>query len=186
MRRVLFFMMVTLDGYFEGDKREIDWHNVDDEFNDFAIAQLQEVDTLLFGRVTYDMMASYWPTPEAKTNDPVVAEKMNSTPKIVFSRTLGEADWENTRLVKHNFAAEVTKLKQEPGKDLIIFGSSDLAVTFIEHGLLDECRIMINPVVLGRGKSLFSGIHDRLRLRLLRTKTFHSGNVLLYYEPVRK
>jgi dihydrofolate reductase len=186
MRRVLFFMMETLDGYFEGENREIDWHNVDDEFNDFAISQLQEVDTLLFGRVTYDMMAGYWPTPEARANDPVVAEKMNSMRKIVFSKTLSEAKWENTRLVKQNFAAEVTKLKQEPGKDMIIFGSSELAVTFIEHGLLDECRIMINPVVLGRGKALFNGIHDRLRLKLLRTKSFHSGNILLYYEPVRR
>jgi dihydrofolate reductase len=186
MRRVLFFMMVSLDGYFEGDRHEIDWHNVGDEFNDFAIAQLQEADTLLFGRVTYNLMASYWPTEQAKTNDPVVAEKMNSTPKIVFSRSLAEATWENTRLVKQNFAAEVTRLKQEPGKAMIIFGSSDLAVTFLEHALLDECRIMINPVVLGHGKSLFKGIHDRLGMKLLRTKTFHSGNVLLYYEPARK
>ncbi len=186
MRRVLFFMMVSLDGYFEGDGHNIDWHNVNDEFNDFAIAQLQEVDTLLFGRVTYDMMASYWPTEQARTDDPVVAEKMNKTPKIVFSKSMGNAAWENTRLVKQNFAAEVTRLKHEPGKDMIIFGSSDLAVTFLEHGLLDECRIMINPVVLGSGKSLFKGIHDRLRMKLIRTKTFHSGNVLLYYEPAYK
>src|SRR5512135_3203334 len=186
MRRVLLFMMVTLDGYFEGGQREIDWHNVGDEFNDFAVGQLQEVDTLLFGRLTYDMMASYWPTPAARTDDPVVAAKMNNMPKVVFSRTLGEATWENTRLVKQSFAAEVSRMKQEPGKDMIIFGSSDLAVTFLEHGLLDECRIMMNPVVLGHGKSLFNGIHDRLSLKLLRTKTFYSGNVLLYYEPARK
>jgi dihydrofolate reductase len=186
MRRVLFFMMVTVDGYFEGAGQEIGWHNVDEEFNEFAIAQLNEVDTLLFGRVTYEMMASYWPAPDAITNDPVVAEKMNNMPKIVFSRTLSDATWENTRLVKQHFAAEVTKLKQRPGKDLIIFGSSDLAVTFIEHGLLDEVRIMVNPVALGHGKSLFKGIDDRLRLKLLRSRTFLSGNVLLCYEPVKK
>ncbi len=184
MRRVLFFMMVSLDGYFEGDNRDISWHNVDNEFNDFAIAQLDEVDTLLFGRVTYEMMASYWPTPQARSNDPVVAEKMNGTAKIVFSHTLPDAGWENTRLVKGDFAAEVSRLKALPGKDMIIFGSSDLAVSFIEHGLLDECRIMINPVVLGSGKPLFRGIHDRLRLALLKTKDFHSGNVLLYYQPL--
>ena len=186
MRKVILFNMMTLDGFFSGPNGEIDWHNVDDEFNDFAIEQLKEVDTLLFGRVTYDMMASYWPTEEARKNDPVVAERMNTLPKIVFSKSLPQAQWENTRLVKESFAAEVTKLKHQPGKDLIIFGSSDLAVTFIEHGLLDECRVMINPVVLGRGKSLFKGINDRLRLQLLRTKTFHSGNVLLYYEPAKK
>ncbi len=186
MRRVLFFMMVSLDGYYEGKDRQIDWHNVDEEFNDFAIQQLNEVDTLLFGRVTYDMMASYWPTPQARTDDPVVAEKMNSTPKIVFSHTLRDAKWENTRLVKGDLAAEVTRLKAQPGKDMIIFGSSDLAVSFLEHGLLDECRIMINPVVLGQGKSLFTGIHDRLKLKLLKSRTFHSGNVLLYYQPAQK
>ncbi len=186
MRHVLFFMMVSLDGYYEGKDGQIDWHNVDEEFNDFAIQQLNEVDTLLFGRVTYDMMANYWPTPQARTDDPVVAEKMNSTPKIVFSHTLRDAKWENTRIVKDDFAAEVTRLKAQPGKDMIIFGSSDLAVSFLEHGLLDECRVMINPVVLGQGKSLFTGIHDRLKLKLLKSRTFHSGNVLLYYQPAQK
>ncbi len=186
MRKVIFFMMMTVDGYFEGTHREIDWHNVDEEFNDFAINQLKEVDTLLFGRVTYEMMARYWPTPEARTNDPVVAERMNSIPKIVFSKSLPEVEWENTQLVKEGFAAEITKLKHQPGKDLIIFGSSDLAVTFIQYGLLDEVRVMVNPVILGRGKTLFKGINDRLRLQLLRTRVFHSGNVLLYYEPTRR
>ncbi len=185
MRKVLLFMMTSLDGYFEGANHEIDWHNVDEEFNDYAISQLNEVDTLLFGRATYELMASYWPTDQAKADDPVVAERMNSLPKIVFSRTLPHVEWQNTRLVKDSFAAEVTKLKQQPGKDLIIFGSSALAASFLEHSLLDECRVMINPVVLGRGNSLFSGINDRLRFRLLRTKVFHSGNVLLCYEPVR-
>ena len=185
MRRIVFFMMMSLDGYFEGPGGEIDWHNTDEEFNDFAISQLKEVGTLLFGRVTYEMMASYWPTAEAKKNDPVVAELMNSLPKIAFSKTLPRAHWENTRLVKDGFAAEITKLKHQPGKDLIIFGSSNLAVTFIEHSLLDEFRIMVNPVILGRGQTLFKGINDRLRLKLVKTRTFHSGNVLLYYEPAR-
>jgi dihydrofolate reductase len=186
MRRVLFFVMVTLDGYFEGPNREIGWHNVDEEFNDFAIAQLNEVDTLLFGRVTYEMMASYWPTQQAIQDDPIVAEKMNSMQKIVFSKTLSDCRWQNSRLVKQQFAAEVTKLKQQPGKDLIIFGSSDLAVTFVDYGLLDEARIMVNPVVLGHGKSVLKGINDKLLLKLLRTRTFHSGNVLLVYEPMRR
>lgn len=186
MRRVLFFMMTSLDGYFEGPNQDISWHNVDEEFNDFAIAQLQEVDTLLFGRKTYEMMASYWPTPMARTDDPVVAEKMNSTAKIVFSHSLSDVEWENTRLVKGDFAAEVTRLKAQDGKDMIIFGSSDLAVSFIVHGLLDECRIMINPVVLGEGTPVFKGIHDRLGLQLLRTRSFRSGNVLLSYQPVQR
>ncbi len=185
MRRVLFFMMITVDGYYAGPDGGIDWHNVDGEFNDFAIAQLNEVDTLLFGRETYELMASYWPTRDAVQDDPVVAGKMNSLPKIVFSTTLGDVTWQNTRLIRDNVAAEVKRLKQQEGQDLLILGSSKLASTFIDQGLLDEARLMVNPVALGRGKSLFAGINDRLKLRLTKTRTFGSGNVLLYYEPIK-
>jgi dihydrofolate reductase len=159
---------------------------VDEEFNELAIEQLNSADVLLFGRVTYELMASYWPTPAATTNDPIVADKMNGLPKIVFSKTLSSVEWQNTRLVKENIAEEISKLKQQPGKDLIIFGSSDLAATLIQHGLIDEYRIMVNPVVLGNGKSLFKGIHHKLDLKLLKTRTFSSGNVLLYYQPDQK
>jgi dihydrofolate reductase len=131
-------------------------------------------------------MESYWPTPVATTDDPIIADKMNNFSKIVFSRTLEKAEWHNTRLVKENIAEEVAKLKQQAGKDLIIFGSSNLAASFINLGLLDEFRIMVNPVVLGNGKPLFEGIHDKLHLKLIKTKTFHSGNILLYYQPDRK
>lgn len=181
MRKVIIFNMVTLDGYFEGPNKEIDWHVVDEEFNEFAIEQLNSVDVLLFGRVTYELMAGYWPTPDATTNDPVVAGKMNSIPKIVFSKTLNKVEWQNTRLVKENFAEEIRKLKQQPGKDMIIFGSSDLAVTFIGQRLIDEYRIMVNPVILGNGKPLFKGLPQKLDLKLQKTRTFRSGNVLLYY-----
>ena len=102
MRKVILFNMVTLDGFFEGPNREINWHHVDEEFNEFAIDQLDSADGLLFGRVTYEMMASYWPTPAARTNDPIVAGKMNALPKFVFSRTLKKAEWNNTKLVKEN------------------------------------------------------------------------------------
>src|SRR6185295_1195127 len=115
MRKVIFQMMISLDGFFEGPNREIDWHNVDEEFNEYAIDLLDNVDVLLFGRVTYELMANYWPTLSATTDDPIVASKMNSLPKIVFSRTLEKADWNNTRLVKENIAEEVSKLKQQPG-----------------------------------------------------------------------
>jgi dihydrofolate reductase len=186
MRKVIFFMLISLDGFFEGPDRDITWHNVDNEFNEFALEQINTVDTLIFGRVTYDLMAGYWPTPEALRDDPAIAAKMNSLPKIVFSSTLSGVTWENTRLVKENFVEEMSTLKQQAGKDLIIFGSSDLAVTFIEQDLIDELRVMINPVVLGKGKSLFKGIENKLDLKLLHTRTFKSGNVLLYYEPVEK
>jgi len=181
MRKLILFNMVTLDGFFEGPNHEIDWHNVDEEFNDFAIEQINRVDVLLFGRMTYEGMASYWPTPAAISDDPIVAKKMNTMPKIVFSKTLEKVEWQNTRLIKENIAEEISKLKQQPGKDLIIFGSADLAATFIQHGLMDEYRIMVNPVVLGNGQPLFKGIKDQLKLKLLETRVFRSGNVLLYY-----
>jgi len=183
MRKLIFFMLISLDGYYQEPNGEIDWHNVDEEFNEFAIDQLNSVDTLLFGRVTYEGMASYWPTPQAIANDPIVAGKMNAMQKIVFSKSLDKAEWENTRLIKEQAPKEIAKLKEQPGKDLIIFGSSDLAVTLIPYGSIDEFRIMVNPVVLGDGKPLFKGIKDRIKLRLIKTKVFRSGNVLLYYQP---
>ena len=186
MRKLIFFMLISLDGFYEGPGHSLDWHNVDEEFNEFANAQLDSVDMLLFGRGTYEMMAAFWPTPFAATNDPVTAAAMNRLPKIVFSRTLSSAAWQNTRLVKDNIVEEVTKLKTQPGKDLIIFGSSDLSVDLIQHGLIDEFRIMLNPVALGDGKSLFKGLPGRLYLELINTRTFKSGNVLLFYRPKGK
>jgi dihydrofolate reductase len=178
--------MISLDGYFEGPKREIDWHNVDSEFNDYAIGFLNSIDTLLFGRVTYELMANYWPTPNAINDDPVVAEKMNNLTKFVFSKTLKKANWTNTTLIKEDVAEKVEKLKKSPGKDIAIFGSSDLALALIPSGLIDELIIMINPIILGKGKTIFRGINSRLSLTLVRTKIFRSGNVLLCYEPVIK
>lgn len=186
MRKIIVSEMVTLDGYFEGPNREIDWHNVDEEFNKYAIDMLNSVDVLLFGRVTYELMASYWPTESAATDDPIVAGKMNSLPKIVFSRTMKNAEWNNTRLIKEIIAEEILKLKNQPGRDMVIFGSGSIVTTFTRLGLIDEYRIIVNPLALGRGNPLFKGMNDRLNLTLLKTKTFSSGNVLLYYRPAGK
>lgn len=182
MRRIIFQMMISVDGYFEGLNKEIDWHHVDEEFNDYAIDLLNSLDLLVFGRVTYDLMASYWPTPHAIQHDPVVAEKMNSLNKIVFSKTLSSAEWKNTRLVKENIVEEISNLKQQPGKDIAIFGSSDLCLTLIPANLIDHYRIIVNPVVLGSGKTLFKGIKDKLQLKLIKTRPFLSGNIMLYYQ----
>ena len=185
MSKLILFNLVTLDGFVAGPKGEIDWHNVDEEFNEFAIKQLDAASGLVFGRVTYELMASYWPTPAAIRGDPIVADKMNHLPKIVFSKTLTTADWNNTRLIKDHVAEETTKMKQEAGKDLFLFGSADLASTLTRLGLIDEYRIMMNPVVLGSGKPLFKNVNNRLDLKLVKTKLFGSGNVLLYYQPAR-
>lgn len=181
MRKIIFQTTISTDGFFEGENHEIDWHKVDDEFKEFAIDMLYNVDALLFGRKTYTLMKNYWPTEDVTKSDPVTAERMNSLPKYVFSRTLDKADWNNTTLIKENIAEEVLKLKQEPGEDIAILGSSDLAVSFIKLKLIDEFRIIVSPVVLGKGKRLFKGLNDKLNLRLMRTTIFNSGNVLCYY-----
>ena len=183
MRKVILFNMVTLDGFFSGPEGEIDWHNVDQEFNEFAIAQLDTAGGLIFGRVTYEMMASYWPTPLAIEDDPVVAAKMNSIPKFVFSRSLRSADWENTQLIHRDAGDEISNLKQQPGGDLFIFGSANLASSLTRQGLIDEYRLMLNPLVLGDGRPLFEELAERLSLKLIKTKVFASGNVLLTYQP---
>ncbi len=183
MAKVIVFNMITLDGYMAGPAGEIDWHHVGEEFNDFAIQQLEEIGALLFGRVTYEMMASYWPTPNALAGDPVVAKKMNALPKVVFSRSLQAADWQNARLVKGDAAAEVARLRQQPGKDLFIFGSADLANALIQKNLIDEYRLMVNPVVLGSGKPMFGHLGQPLKLDLINSRTFQNGNVLLVYRP---
>jgi dihydrofolate reductase len=183
MRKLFVFNMVTLDGFFEGSNQDIGWHNVDDEFNEFAAEQLATTGMILFGRVTYEGMASFWPTPFAIENDPVIAAQMNAFPKIVISRTLDRADWNNTRLIKDNVAEEIARLKQQPGKDLAIFGSANLTASLMQMGLVDEFRIMVNPVILGAGTPLFKGVNQPIKLKLIKTRTFNSGNVLLYYQP---
>lgn len=182
MRRLIFQMMVSIDGFFEGSNQELDWHLVDGEFNVYAADLLDNVDLLIFGRRTYQGMADYWPTPAAIENDPVIAQRMNSIAKLVFSTTLKKAGWNNARLSKGNVVEEITRLKREPGKDIAIFGSSDLALSLIPARLIDEFRIFVNPVVLGDGKTLFKGIKDRISLKLLRTRVFRSGLVLLCYK----
>ena len=181
MRKLIFFNMSTLDGFFEDQNRRIDWHVVDEAFNDLAIEQLDSVDTILFGRVTYQLMAAYWPTKAAIKDSAIVARRMNEMSKIVFSRTLKKAEWSNTKLVKDRVAEKVLGMKQQPGKNLIIFGSANLAATMTKNRLIDEYRIMVNPILLGKGHPLFPGIKGKLQLNLLSTRVFHSGNVLLTY-----
>ena len=183
MRKIIFQMMTTVDGFFEGPNRELDWHVVDDEFSHYAIDLLNSVDTILFGRLTYQMMAEYWQSGKAAADDPVIAERMNTLPKMVFSTTLENTDWSNTRLVRNNVAGELMKMKEQPGRNMVIFGSSNLAVSLTKLGLIDEYRIVVNPIVLGSGKALLQGLQGRLTLKLVTSRTFASGNVLLCYRP---
>jgi dihydrofolate reductase len=181
MRNAIIFNMITADGYFEGPDHELDWHNVDSEFNDFAISQLEEADTLVFGRRTFDMMAGYWSTKTARENDPAVSVKMNDTDKLVFSHTHEKTEWEHTTVISENAMEQFKAIKAKPGKALLTLGSSNLCVQLLEASLVDEVRLMVNPIVLGTGHSMFAGLSAPQRFQLIDTRAFSSGNVLLRY-----
>jgi dihydrofolate reductase len=179
MRNLVWQMMVSLDGFMEGPNRELDWHVVDEDFARYVADLEHQIDTIVFGRVTYQMMAAYWPT----ATDPE-ARMMNELPKIVFSRTLKRVEWNNSRLATDDIAGEIARLKQQPGKDIAMFGSADLATTFMRLGLIDEFRIFVNPIVLGGGSPLFKASTHRTALRLVKTERLRSGVVILSYEPL--
>lgn len=183
MRKVVLWNMVTLDGYFEGSKSwDIDWHEYvwGEELERLSREQAKSIGMLLFGRVTYQGMAGYWSSAQGD-----IADFMNSVPKVVFSRTLERAEWTNTRLVKTNAEGEVARLKEEPGKDLFIFGSAVLSSALMQRGLIDEFRLGLTPVVLGSGNPLFKPGPDRSRMRLLEARPLKSGCVILRYQPLR-
>jgi len=169
----------------EGPEHDISWHHVDSEFEEFAIEQLQEVDTLVMGRKTYQLMEEFWPSEEGLKGDPETAKLMNSTPKIVISRTLANVketeNWKHVRLINDNIKEEVERLKNQEGKDIAVLGSNNLCVTLLEEGLLDELRIMVNPVAIGKGTPLFVGLKNKTEFQLSKTRTFKNGNVLMYY-----
>jgi dihydrofolate reductase len=185
MRRLISFTQVTLDGYFTGRNGDLSWAHEgqqDAEWNAFVAENASGGGQLLFGRVTYELMMSYWPTPTARENDPVVAERMNNLPKVVFSRTLDKVSWSNTRLVKGDLATEVRRLKHESGEGMTILGSGSLVSQLAQAGLIDEYQIVVKPVALGEGRTMFEGITQKLRLKRTTTRTFTNGNVLLSYE----
>jgi dihydrofolate reductase len=178
MKKLIVQELVSLDGFFAGPHGEIDWHCVDDEYGEYAKDFLNSVDVLLFGRVTYQLLASYWPT---ASDD--ISHKMNTLSKIVFSKTLEKVEWQNTRLIKENVVEQITHLKQQQGKDLAILGSADLASYLMNAGLIDEYHITVVPVVLGNGIPLFKDIHESVNMKLLKSKTLNSsGNVQLFYQ----
>jgi dihydrofolate reductase len=187
MRKLSVFNSVTLDGYFSGPNGDIGWAHEgfdDPDFRSFVEDNAKGGGTLLFGRKTYELMKSYWPTPEAKKNDPVVAEQMNSLPKVVFSRTLDKADWSNTTLVKGDLATQVRRMKEEPGEDMVIMGSGSIVSQLTQKGLIDEYQVVVVPVVIGEGKTMFDGVKEKVPLELKTTRSFDNGRVFMRYEPV--
>ena len=202
MRKVILSEALTLDGYFAGPHGEFDWPLADEEFERYTNDEtFSNVDTILFGRVTYEMMASYWP--EALTNssgrmagaDGVefavptavsnthneIARKMNSLQKIVFSRTLEKVEWRNSTIIREIIPEDIKKIKSQGGGDMIILGSGSVASEFAKNNLIDDYRLFVNPIVLGEGRKLFAWQNSRLKLDLVGTKAFKSGAVELRF-----
>jgi dihydrofolate reductase len=181
MRRLIMWNLITLDGYFEGDRSwKLDWHDAvwGEELERFSLDQLRSADMLLFGRITYEGMAAYWPPAKGE-----VADLMNSIPKIVFSRTLEAADWANTTLISGDPVPAILRLKGQGDGDMFVFGSGNLSATFIREGLFDEYRLLITPVILGNGNPLFGHDLNRQVLKLLESKRLASGGVIMRYAP---
>jgi dihydrofolate reductase len=185
MRKLVVFNMVSLDGFFVDSKGDMSWaHKHDAEWNTFVNENASGSGVLVFGRITYELMASYWPTPMALQNSPIVAKGMNDMPKIVFSRTLNKVSWNNTRLVKGDLTAEVRKLKQEPGPNMVILGSGSIVSQLAQQNLIDEYQVALRPIVLGQGRTMFEGVKDKLNLKLTKSRTFGNGTVFTCYQPI--
>jgi dihydrofolate reductase len=183
MRKIIISNLSSLDGFLAGPKGEIDWFAWNDEMAQYSKGLIGSIDMIMFGRVTYELMASYWPTAGPTTDEPVIIEAMNNLPKIVFSRTLEKAAWKNTTLVKEARKEDILEMKRRPGKDIVIYGSGSLVSQFTDWGLIDDYRIFVNPVILADGKPHFKGLKDMVKLDLLEAKAFYSGVVLLHYQP---
>ena len=187
MRRLSVFNHVSLDGFFVDANGDMSWAKAgadDAEWNKFVAENAGGESMLLFGRITYEMMVSFWPSPMAAEMMPEVAQRMNNLPKIVFSRTMNKAAWNNTKLVKSDLASEVRKMKKESGPDMVILGSGSIVSQLAQEGLIDEYQIVVNPLALGRGRTMFDGVKKKLSLKLTKSRTFGNGNVFLCYEPL--
>ena len=190
MRKVILLEHVSLDGFVAGPNGEMDWINFDEALEKDVHALHATTDAAIYGRVTFQMMESYWPTvlddPTAAQGSMNHARWLDAAAKIVISRSLDHVDWKNTIVIKDNIAEEIRRIKQQPGKDLWLIGSPSIAHIFMQHDLIDEYRLNVNPVVLGRGMPLFADADVRLPLILLDAKTYQCGVTALRYEPDRK
>ena len=182
-------MHLSLDGFVCGPNGEMDWIKLGDEMWDYVTDITNSADTALYGEVTYHMMEDYWPTagekPGATKHDIDHAAWANKVSKIVFSKNLREVHWDGARIVRENIAEEMQKLKEVPGKNLLMIGSPGLAHSFIELGLIDEYRLNINPVVIGAGKPLFRDSKEKMNLKLMGERTFSTGVVALHYDSIK-
>jgi dihydrofolate reductase len=188
MRHLIFFMHTSLDGFVAGVNGEMDWINVDDEIFDFVATMTDQADAALYGRVTYEMMQSYWPTagekPNATKHDKEHSAWYNKVPKIVLSKTINETGLHNTRIIADQLSANINELKQQDGKDILIFGSPGASQSLLNEGLIDGFWLFVNPIILGKGMPLFKNISGTTKLKLVESITFTCGVIALHYEKL--
>ncbi len=189
MRNLIFFMHTSLDGFVAGPSGEMNWITATDEIFDFVATMTDKVDTALYGRVTYEMMESYWPEagkkPNASKHDIEHSAWYGKVPKVVLSKTMSEEGLENTTVISGGLAARINNIKEQPGKNILIFGSPGASHSLLREGLIDEFWLFVNPVLLGEGIPLFKGVQELTKLKLLETKIFSSGVIALHYEKKR-
>ena len=174
--------MVSLDGFIADAGGDMSWaHREDEQWRSFVRSNASGGGCLIFGRKTYGQMVNFWPTPQAMEWNPVVAERMNALPKVVFSTTLPSATWNNTELIKSDLPGAIKRLKSEPGGHLTILGSGSIVSQCAQAGLVDEFQVVVNPIILGKGLSMFQTVSEKLRLTLASSRPFDNGNVLLTY-----
>src|SRR5215203_3003627 len=184
MRTLRSFTSISLDGFYTDASNDMSWaHKRDDEWNAFSSGNASGDAALLFGRVTYEMMKAFWPTPQAAQMLPEVAKGMNTMRKYVVSRTLNAADWQNTTVLKGDLVEDVKTLKATEGPDLVILGSGSVVSQLTEARLIDEYQLVLTAVALGKGRTPFETLSDRRPFTLTKTKSFTNGNVVLWYEP---
>ncbi len=189
MRHLIFFMHTSLDGFVAGPNGELNWASVDEELFDFVATMTDKADTALYGRVTYEMMQSYWPNagkePNASKHDKEHSDWYNKVPKVVLSRTMSEQGLDNTKVIGDHLADNINKIKNQDGKNILIFGSPTASQSLLSLGLIDEFWLFVNPILLGQGMPLFKGVIETIKLKLIESKTFSCGVIALHYETKR-
>jgi dihydrofolate reductase len=188
MRNLIFFMHTSLDGFVAGLNGEMDWIKLDDELFDFVATMTENADTALYGRVTYQMMESYWPKagekPNASKHDIEHSKWYNKVSKVVLSKTMNETGLFNTKVIGDQLKDNIDKIKKQEGKNILIFGSPSASNSLLSLGLIDEFWLFVNPILLGKGKPLFKDINESIKLKLVETKTFPCGVIALHYSKL--